>query len=153
MSIWSIWTELVRHTVRRTKIAQGGRSPSRGMAVARRHTRRLCQRVPVVLTALLIVGVMPASAQGDVCSAGFLQLVGTLQVVAVEAGLMILTIGIILGIVFRALPFSGTQKLGNKALAGVLLAIIGAVLAFSVVKMGLSYSPIDASQNCGSILG
>jgi hypothetical protein len=118
--------------------------------VGERATSTRRRRIGLLSLAGVMMMVTPAAAQVD-CSSGFLQFIGFLRTLSIQAVGMFFIVLILGGVVLKAVPLSGTDRAGNAVLGGVVVALVFLVLAVTLVDLADSAAGgIDLSSSCST---
>ena len=99
-----------------------------------RATSTRKRRIGILSLIGTLMMVTPAAAQVN-CDDGFLQFIGFIRTLSIQAVGMLFIVLILGGIVLKALPVSGTDRAGNAVLGGVVVAIVFLVLAITLIDL------------------
>jgi hypothetical protein len=96
---------------------------------------------------LLLFAVDPAAAQVQ-CNSGLLKFFGSLQTLTVETLGFLLIITLISAGILKMVPWRGTEKWSNAAIAGFCVGALFLILGPVIIDLADAATPIDLSAQC-----
>jgi hypothetical protein len=115
-----------------------------------RATSTQRRRIALLSLVGMMMMVTPAAAQPN-CGSGFLQFIGFVRTLSIQAVGMAFIVLILAGVVLKAIPIAGTDRAGNAVLGGVVVALVFLVLAVTLVDLADSAAGgIELSSSCST---
>lgn len=104
-----------------------------------------------LLTGVLMVALLSGTVLAQpACDSGMLKFLGDIETLSVEGIMMLLGIMVVAAGALKGLPIRGTDKWGNSAIGGVIVATTFFVLGPALIDLANQATPVDMAAECST---